>query len=747
MKKILYFIIILVFSISLAGCSKDPFETAENYNRFIRTYMFSAADTNITSRIDAERSADDNITRDIMGSNREVCLINDWARIGAISEGTTSYNDFYIYHYESGELEQILTDGEVPDDTVYRGTISRNNEVILMDLESNIIYLYDFNTRELISKDGTTLDLPEGVVFEGPQLIFGDENYFYTTLLRHEDILLVFDYDLNLVAVEVAEDMWKIYPHLDNSCMLADGRDAFYQYLPENGLTPIDYAFKLSWEELPDNVLVYPGDNDYDFYYVSEIIKDDNGNVIVPSHLIGVKDGVGYKVLDFETVGLVGEYVHWVVSDGNGNYVVEYFNIADLAEEYYYFQASDEAVSYSAGEGKETIQIAGYMIPPNLNQTVLAFNNTSEEYYIELLEYCDKYEDPKDAWNALYLDVAVNKEADAILLYGMDKSDLIENDVLLDLNEYFEGGHVVTADDFELFIWENIQDENGKIYSVYPEFSVVGFMTEENVGLAGLSDYSSLTADGKVLFADGDAEGNFMQLMRYSGDRFIDEENGELHLDEEFVTLLEVIKEENSTNATPADSSLAVMEGRAISIQGDIVMPYSYFFYEYLFDNAFVCDSYGAEGPVLVPSMMEFGITSYSDQKEGMYAFMDYIFDEDIYSRWFGETELPVLKGAWEDWMIRLTATENYTDRFGNQILVGSNSYGMNGVVMEISSVSEEEAARMKDMIASSAYVEPKDEEYMTILSEEVQYYLNGERNIDETCEMLENRLSIALEE
>ena len=113
---------------------KDPFETAENYNQFTRTYMFSVADSNVTSRIDAERSADDNITRDIMSSNREVCLINDWARIGEISEGTTLYNDFYIYHYESGELEQILTDGEVPDDTVYRGTISRNNEVILMDM-------------------------------------------------------------------------------------------------------------------------------------------------------------------------------------------------------------------------------------------------------------------------------------------------------------------------------------------------------------------------------------------------------------------------------------------------------------------------------------------------------------------------------------------------------------------------------------------------------------------------------------
>ena len=57
MKKILYFIILLVFSMGLTGCSKDPFETAENYNQFTRTYMFSVADSNVTSRIEAERSA------------------------------------------------------------------------------------------------------------------------------------------------------------------------------------------------------------------------------------------------------------------------------------------------------------------------------------------------------------------------------------------------------------------------------------------------------------------------------------------------------------------------------------------------------------------------------------------------------------------------------------------------------------------------------------------------------------------
>lgn len=746
MKKLCYLAFIIIIMMGMTGCSKDPFETAENYNQFTRTYMFSAEDTKVTNRIDAERSAEDNITRDIMGSNGEVCLINDNARIGLIGE-TTEYNDFYVYHYETGELEQIFTNGEVPENTFYRGTISRNNEVILMDFLNNSIYLYSLETGEMISTNGADLELPEGVVFEAPQLIYCDDNYFYTTLLRHEDILLVFDYELNLVSVEKAEEIWKIYPHLDNSCMLADGRDNFYRYLPESGLTAVDYSLKLSWEELPDNALIYAGDDNYDFYYVSEIIKDDKGNVIVPSHLIGVKEGVGYKIIDFETAGMAGEYVHWVVSDDNGNYVIEYYNVADLSEEYYYFQGTDSVMNYSVDEGKEVIQIAGYMIPSKLNQAALAFNNTSDVYYIELVEYCDKYEDPQDAWNALYLDVAVNREADALLLYGMDKSDLVEKDVLLDLTGYFSSEHVVTAEDFEPFIWENMQEEDGGIYSVYPEFSVVGFMMEGDTDLEALSDYDSLTANGEVLFADGDAEGNFIQLMRYSGDRFINEETGELYLDGEFKALLEAVKKENESNGTPADSSLAVLEGRAIGINGDIMMPYSYFFYEYLFGGDYTCTAFGAEGPVLVPGMMEFGITSYSDNAEGMYAFLDYIFDEEVYSQWFGETELPVLTSFWDDWMLRLTATESYTDRFGNQIAVGYNTYGMNGVVMEIESVSPEDAEEMKEMIAGATYVEPMDSEYIAIFSEEVQYYLNGERSIEETCEMLENRLKIALEE
>lgn len=92
MKKIFYLVLIFIFMMGLSGCSKDSFETAENYNQFTRSYMFSVADSNVTSRIDAERSAGDNIARDIMGSNREVCLINDWATLLEVIKEENSTN-------------------------------------------------------------------------------------------------------------------------------------------------------------------------------------------------------------------------------------------------------------------------------------------------------------------------------------------------------------------------------------------------------------------------------------------------------------------------------------------------------------------------------------------------------------------------------------------------------------------------------------------------------------------------------
>lgn len=97
--------------------------------------------------------------------------------------------------------------------------------------------------------------------------------------------------------------------------------------------------------------------------------------------------------------------------------------------------------------------------------------------------------------------------------------------------------------------------------------------------------------------------------------------------------------------------------------------------------------------------------------------------------------------------MIRVTATETYTDRFNEQILAGNFTYGFNDVVVTLGSMSEEEASKMKTMVESAVYMEPVNVKYLTIMEEEVQSYLYGDKTAEEVCEVLERRILTAIKE
>lgn len=53
----------------------------------------------------------------------------------------------------------------------------------------------------------------------------------------------------------------------------------------------------------------------------------------------------------------------------------------------------------------------------------------------------------------------------------------------------------------------------------------------------------------------------------------------------------------------------------------------------------------------------------------------------------------------------------------------------------------------MNELFKRSKYVEPMPEQYLSVIAEEAAYYFSGEHTAQETCEMIENRLQIAMEE
>lgn len=742
-KKYMTLICIATILMTLCACSKalDYIEESEQYNKFSSSLLFSATDSKISERITEEFTYEDVIDRYILASNGECCLINDWARLGEMGNNTF-YNDFFLYDYANGEMQAFQCE-EVLDNTMYQAAMN-DEKIILFDVYARSFYVYDKDASLLTQSEKLSNEIGLNRLAD----IQCDANYIYLTLGDGET-LCVLDYNLNLLFTETSESGWRLFPNHEKACLIAESTKDFYQYEKEEGLVEIDYKLTLPEDYNFEYDYIYPGDENYDFYvkfsyYVGE--EDEKEEVC---DLVGIKDGIGYKIFSTEQMGFSKDNLYTVISTDNASYIVGNYDSVDSVMKYYLLEECDTVMDYSVENGKETLQIAGLFIPEELKKTVNAFNLTSDAYYIELIEYSGTYEDVEDALNALYIDVATKQTIDGIILLELDKGDLVENDVLMDLNEYFTTGHVVSEEDFEPFVWENMKDEEGRITSVYPEFTVTGLLSAEDFSLDNLQYYKSLTGDGTFLFAETDSLGLFRELMKYSGNKFVNEEAKEVNFDEEFIAFLELLKaeEERKGSISVLDSPTAILEGEALALYEELAIPYSYTYFKYLFNSEFICTNYGVDAPVLVPGTSEIGIASYTDNKEGMYAFLDYMFTDEVYHWYFGKFRFPVLQSFWDDWMIRITATENYTDRFNEQILAGTFTYGYNDVVVNLGSMSEEEAAEMKAMIEGSVYIEPMDTEYLAIMEEEVQSYLYGDKTAEEVCKVLENRILTALKE
>lgn len=739
-KTYLILVCILILCTLICACSQNAgsVQESDQYNMFTSSLLFSSADSKILERVTEDFTYEDIVDRYILASNSEYCLVNDWARLGEIGNNKF-YNDFYLYDYISGEM-QIFRCEEVPDNTMYQATMN-DQKIVLFDMYAGSFYVYDKNATLLAQSE----TLSDKIALEHLADIQCDANYIYLTL-DDGDTLCILDYDLNLLYTEASESGWRLFPNHENACLIAKSADDFFGYNLEDELEKVEYKLTLPDDFSFEYDYIYAGDEYYDFYVkYSYYVGEEDEKVC---DLVGVKDGVGYKLFSAEQMGFSKDDLYTVVPIGNTSYIVCHNNSADGIKEYYLLEASDTEMDYSIESGKEILEIAGLFIPEELRKVVNAFNFTSDKYYIELVEYSTKYEDVGDALNALYVDVATKQTIDGIVLYGLDKSDLVKNDVLMDLYEYFTNSHVVYEESFVPFIWENMKDKDGKITSVYPDYTVTGLLSAEEISLDNIQTYAGEVEGGTFLFAETDSLEVLRDLMKYSGNQFVDEELKQANFDEEFIAILELLKEEErKKSAYTFDSPTAILEKEALVLYDELTIPYSYSYFKYLFGSEFVCTNYGIDAPVLVPGMSEMGITTYSDSKDGMYAFLDYMFTDEVYHLYFGQFRFPVLQSFWDDWMIRVTATENYTDRFNEQILAGNFTYGYNDVVVTLGSMNEEEASKMKAMIESSVYIEPMDEEYLAIIDEEVQAYLYGDKTAEEVCEILENRIVTALNE
>lgn len=735
MKKYIFTTVLCIATIWMSACAsgKKIYES-EKMNAYERTECFLTMEYADT-RIDALESTD------------EKALYCE-SRFEDI-DGTTTYvvKNTYEYDYETGKAEKI----ESFTAENYSSFYVPGGKMLELDIDKNL-YVLD-QQRQIITKVNLTeLTFPnQASEKSGINYIFdikSDGDYVYVNGQNNDGrgIVLVLDMDLQGKAAFLADSGWTLVPMRENKVKLVDNKDgSLYGYKEERN--------KLDKEgKLPKNVMDFsvtrgfcPGNAEYDYFYYTNGYKNEDSG-IREDYLIGVKGGRQEKIFDFTAMGIADCYVMNITPDTQ-----EGFYVWAIASEektvLYHFTPSETVGDYSGKAGKVCCKIGG-LWPAN-NLYIEEFNKQSEDYYFEMVVYGDMYEDRDIALTHLFLDCQDGK-LDGIVL-GDIEDELIKNDALYDLENYFAQSKVVSKDRFITHYLESVTDEKGRIYALYPDFTAFGYAYDKEIDFSDLMQYESLCGERNSFLPTQGAGEDLAFLLEYSGNRIVDEETKEIHVKEEtFRSMLQFLKIQSTDQHKNFDPVMQYCEGESCATRANLSEPSDYLYFNELFHKNAVFSNVGADGLIIGSREGLLGVCSKSENKEALFALYDFLYEPENYHNFFSwGMIMPVIREEYELRKDYFLATEAYEDKYGKYNRKYDFQIGMGAaeVIIPVGSISEEEAEAAVTALQEVKYVKPMKAAYENIILEEAEAYFTGNQDLDRTCDNMENRLRLALEE
>lgn len=448
------------------------------------------------------------------------------------------------------------------------------------------------------------------------------------------------------------------------------------------------------------------------------------GRNILPDRTVDMKAGDGSTaLLCYGTDKNVAKYVVFSPDEGSGR---EDAQLQDPEKYDIYGRRLIHLYIYSAGSWKET----------ELGRIIDAFNEQSDSYQVVLEDYGyqKSYEEGFDP-----LKVLASKDFPDLIFSAQNSlmSVLTEKDCFEDLVPYLENSENISLSDITVPVL-NAYSDQGRIYALPRDFQLSAILGKKSqMGEPGWTVEEFLSWIGA--HPDLDSRMNLTRDAIYGMcieavlDACIDLESGEADFTgETFRSFAVGLRDLNRSNEVQrpnfdklVDSDSWIIQEAGIERLSRAALA------EMEYGEECVFKGYpGKDGePVYYFDAATLSIFRTSDVKEGAYEFLEYYLTyqgEDFIQ---GAAPLYTLKGQLEKG-IELTL-----------------QYEMN---MQEGFSYATTREQIDKILALFPYAIPKEEKYgemRTIVDEELQPFLEGQKDIDTVCEVIQSRVGIYLKE
>lgn len=483
------------------------------------------------------------------------------------------------------------------------------------------------------------------------------------------------------------------------------------------------------------------GNGDYDFYY-----KDNSG-----VYGYSMSDKKSTKLMDYLASEVSGEQVYNIVPIDS-----ETMLAIGWSEEGSY-TAMFKKVDPSEVKDKTTITFGSmWGVDDNIRNAAIQFNKDNDKYRIEFIDYSASGEDAETKMNA---DIAAGKIPDIIDLSNLPLDQYVAKGILEDLTPYYEKDPDVNLDDLLPSV-VSATAIDGKQYYISSSFNITTLIaSKKDVGDKTGWTFDEMKelleskgSDVRPFYSENKNDIFYSFLYGCLND-YIDWTTGKCRFDSsDFKSILEISnsgtnEEVEYDEDSPSQPSL-IKSGKVLFVDGYLDVESVQLYHQmYNQDIAFIgYPSEDRQGSFF--NMNEaIGIYSKSDVKEGAWEFLKTFVTMEYQAKWGHIWAVPTNQQAFEMYMKSKTTTKAYKDELGQDIEPVDSSWGWDDLEVKIGPLSADEEKLYRDLVNGTTKVNTNNYQIMDIITEEAKAYFAGQKGLDETADIIQNRVTTFVNE
>lgn len=418
-------------------------------------------------------------------------------------------------------------------------------------------------------------------------------------------------------------------------------------------------------------------------------------------------------------------------------------------------------VSSKSPDSPTEITMLCWALTRRTDELVLRFNESQDQYKIVVESYVEKYVDTDGdgSWSVteeemsqhltrMFLDVLSGNHPDLYYFSsGLDSTAVSYAGLLQNLNVLINNDPDFNRDDFHPTLWRKTEID-GALYEMACGFTLEGIAAPE--ALVGdrtgwtIDDYYALEAQAGEPLLKEHSDAIAISYAYYGLSDYIDLDNGTCSFDSPaFRETLEFLAHlDTALENAPAELHYPVRTTPLSSVKD---WAYTTDLWQTRYQVKPMLLGYPQAGSAPLPCATsnfgyKFGVSADTEHLDGCWAFLKFMLSEEVQTEIADSLSFPVRLSVLEDQLSRAALP---ADNPKSIVYEWRNSSGTG----YLEPLTEEDVSRMRTLLYDFEFVTVDYIEICNILMDEAAALFAGDKTVEETAALIQNRASLFLAE